>query len=230
MWTKELNPYHIPSIFSEISLLKVHGCSNFASVVYHTAILQHLTPLLECNYFRPPDQDELRRMMTYHARRGLEILEHSRRLYTTRYQTPLMSFCIVHLGDTIIRHSPQNPPASEVAVFCLEMLSETSAGFAICGPLSALFRQTLTEYGIALPDDLDDRIGSPVEYSLDDILDTCTRLTYVQPTEQILRHLDSSLAIDWGREWQQQVVENASRRRRLSSSGHHMDIGSLLNG
>ena len=229
MWTKELNPYQMSSIFSEISLFKVHGCSNFLSVVYHTAVLQHLVPLLKCNYFRPPDQDELRRMMTYHARCGLDILEHSRRLYTTRYQTPLLSFCILHLGDTLIRHSPQNPPASEVAVFCLEMLAKTSAGFAICGPLSALFRQTATECGVPLPDDLDDRVGSSVEYSLDNILDACTRLTYIQPTEQILHHVDSSIAIDWAQEWQQQVVESPARRRRLSAGGHYMAIGSLLN-
>ena len=168
-------------------------------------------------------------MLVYHARCGLEILEHSRRLYTPRYQTPLLSFCVLHLGDALIRRSPQSPPASEVVVFCLEMLAKTSVGFAIRGPLSSLLRETANECGIPLPNDLDDRVGEPVDYSIDNILDACTRLTYTQPTEQILRHLDSAIAIDWAAEWQKQVVENPSGRHRLSASGHHMAIESLLN-
>lgn len=199
------------------------------SVIYHTAVLQHLIPLYHSKYFSSADSNELRRMATYHARCGLELLEHSRRLYTTRYQTPLLSFCILHLGDFLIRHSPADPPATDVVVFCLEMLSKTSAGFAICGPLSALFRGTAKECGIPLPKDLDDRVGEPREYTIDDILDACTRLTYVQPIEQILRHMDRSVVDDWATEWQKQVVNPSEQHQRQDSFGrNYMAIESLL--
>lgn len=169
-------------------------------------------------------------MVIYHARCGLEILEHSRRLYTTRYQTPLLSFCILHLGDILLRYSPHEPPASDTAVFCLEMLSKTSAGFAVCGPLSAIFRRTAHELSVELPLDLDDRIGTPTSYTVDEILDACTRLTYRQPTEQTIRHMDQSLAIEWVAEWEKQVEEPKRKRlRRESSSGRYLQIGSLLN-
>ena len=201
-----------------------------SSVMYHTALLQHLVPLLYCKFFNEPDENELRRMVVYHARCGLKLLEHSRRLYTTRYQTPLLSFCILHLGDILLRQSPKEPPGSDVAVFCLEMLAKTSAGFAICGPLSALFRQTADELHIELPPDLDDRIGPSIEHSMDDILDACTRLTYRQPTEQVLRLMDSSIATDWITEWEKQVVEPSLHNTRgESSSGRYLQIGSLLN-
>jgi len=201
-----------------------------SSVVYHTALLQHLMPLLSCHYFSAPDEDELRRMTVYHARCGLELLEHSRRLYTTRYQTPLLSFCILHLGDALLRYSPNEPPASDVAVFCMEMLSKTSAGFAVCGPISALFRQTAVELNVELPPAADGEIGEPIEYSMDEILDACTRLTYRQPTEQINRLMDSSIAKNWVAEWEEQVVQpNQKRSRRESSSGRYLQIGSLLN-
>ena len=197
------------------------------SIIYHVALLQHLTPLVYCNYFSPADENELRRMLVYHARCGLEILELLRRLYSTRYQTPLLSFCILHLGDTLLRYSPTEPPGTDVAVFCLEMLARTSAGFVVCGPLSALFRQTTEELDIELPPDLDERIGPPMTYTVDDILDACTRLTYRQPTEQTVRHMDRSLADDWAVEWESQVVE--PRLRKDSGTGRFLQIGSLLN-
>lgn len=88
----------------------------------------------------------------------------------------------------------------------------------------------MDDVGVELPPDIAQKIGSPVEYSLDDILDACTRLTYRQPTEQILRHMDNSMATDWVAEWEKQVVEPGQKRPRSeSSSGKYMQIGSLLN-
>ena len=100
----------------------------------------------------------------------------------------------------------------------------------MCGPLSSLFRRTSNELGVELPADIDERIGKSVEYSLDDILDACTRLSYRQPTEQALRHMDSSIAADWATEWEKQIVEpKLKHSRRESSSGRYLQIGSLLN-
>lgn len=150
------------------------------SVLYHTALIQHLLPLLNCHYFSGPNEDELRRMAMYHARYGLESIEHLRRLYTTRYQTPFISFCVLHLGDTLLRYSPTDPAASDVATFCLEMLSKTSADFAVCGPVSTLFRETAQELDVQLPPDIVGKIAESIEHLMDEILDACTRLTRLE--------------------------------------------------
>ncbi len=111
------------------------------SVLYYTALIQHLLSLLNCHYFSGSDEDELRRMAMNHARCGLESIEHLRRLYTTRYQTSFISFCVLHLGNTLLRYSSTDFAASDVATFCLEMLSKTSVDFVVCGSVSALFRE-----------------------------------------------------------------------------------------
>ena len=193
-------------------------------------------PLVNCGHFAPADTEELRRMVVFHAREGLEILGHSRRLYTTRYQVPLLSFCVLHLGDILIRESPNDPPATEVMTFCLEMLARTRAGFAICGPLSSLFRKTAEHHNIQLPSDINDRVGGPIDYSVDDILDACTRLAYSMPLDQTYRHIDRAIAHEWAGEWERQVVATQATKtgketRRPSGGGsdQYMQIGALLN-
>lgn len=186
-------------------------------------------PLLYSNLFSDADANELRRMIVYHARLGLEALEHSRRLYTTRYQMPLLSFCILHLGDMVLRQLPEDLPASEVVVFCLEMLARTKAGFAVCGPLSYLFRKTAAQHEIPMPSDIDAKIGLQDAYDMDDILDACTRLGYSMPLDQTFRHIDRSIGSEWAGEWDRQVVRAGKRAQRSSTSERYMSISALLN-
>ena len=186
-------------------------------------------PILYCDRFTTADANELRQMIIYHAHCGLDVLEHSRRLYTTRYQMPMLSFCVLHLGDILIRESPENPPASSVVVFCLEMLSKTEAGFAICGPLSLLFRKTAEQHQIELPPNIDEKVGQPMAYNVDDILDACTRLQYSMPLDQTRRHIDRSIAADWGAEWARQIEGPKRAAEKPSSSERYMQIGALLN-
>lgn len=73
-------------------------------------------------------------------------------------------------------------------------------------------------------------MGSFDHYVMDDILDACTRLSYTQPLNQILVHIDPEIAKDWPGEWHKQVVAGVGRARRGStSSGRYMQIGNLLN-
>ena len=199
------------------------------SAQYHTAIMEHLTPLIYCDRFSEADAGELRRMVTFHARCGWKILKHSRQLYTTRHQLPLLSFCTTQLADMLIRESPEDPIASEVVSFCLESLAETKAGFAICGPLSSLFQRRAEQHGVPLPP----RIGQPMQYTVDDVLDACTRLGYTIPLDQTFRHIDRAIAMEWPGEWERQVVatqkEGRRSARRFSSSDPNMSIGALLN-
>lgn len=110
------------------------------------------------------------------------------------------------------------------------MLQQTSAGFALCGPLQSLFSQTAEECGVQLSDEMRAVMGSFDHYVMDDILDACTRLSYTQPLHQILLRIDPEIAKDWPGEWQRQVVAATGQARRDSTSGgRYMQIGNLLN-
>ena len=166
----------------------------------------------------------------FHARSGVEFLVHARRLYSARFSMPLLSFCLIHVCDCLVRFSPQEPPAPDTAKFCLEVLQQNSAGFALCGPLQSLFCRTVEECGVQCSDEMRVVMGSFDHYGMDDILDACTRLSYTQPIDQILLHIDANLARDWPGEWQRQVVAAFGQSRRdSSSSGRYMQIGNLLN-
>ena len=197
---------------------------------YHTALVQHVSPLLHCGLFSPDDHAELVRIAVFHARSGVELLVHARRLYSARFVMPLLTFCLVHVCDCLVRFSPQEPPAPDTVNFCLEVLQENSAGFALCGPLQSLFCRTAEECGVQCSDELRDVMGSFDHYGMDDILDACTRLSYTQPIDQILLRIDPNIARDWSGEWQRQVVAaSGPPRRGSSSSGRYMQIGNLLN-
>lgn len=172
-------------------------------------------------------------MVVKHAQQGIELLEHGRRLYSARYLMPLMSFCIIHIGDTLIRYSPQEPPASDVVEFCLGMLQQASGGFPICGPLQELFRRTALECGVKLPADIEKITGQLGNYGMDDILDACTRLDYKQPVDQSVRHIADNIAEEWPKKWDQ-IVNNPVRpksppsTRKMSPSEQHLRMESLM--
>ncbi len=167
-------------------------------------------------------------MIIHHARSGMSILEHARRLYSSRYHMPLLTFCTLHLGDALIRHSPKEPPAPLVVQVCLSIIEETRVGFALCGPLQELLRRTAIECGVNLPDNIDTLMG-PSGYAVDQMLDACTRLSYTQPLDQVLRHIIPAVADDWSSEWRRIIVAPGVGPRRQSSSGRYLQIDSLLN-
>jgi len=164
------------------------------------------------------------------ATKGLETLDAYRKLYTCRYQLPFQTFCLLQMCDLLIRFSPAQPPAKDVVYFCLEALKESSngrGGFTICGPLQEMFRQSAVECSIPLPKDLYDLMGSSSQYSLDNLLDAYTRVSYVQPVSQITDKLDATFAQDWAEEWQKLMETSTSARKR--DGGRSMQIMSLLN-
>ena len=204
------------------------GADFYLSIQFHTALVQHFTPLVHCNHFTGTDLNELRRIIIHHAWSGMQILDHSRRLYSSRYHMPLVTFCILHLGDALVRHSPKEPPGSVVVEMCLSIMKETRTGFAICGPLQELFRRTAIECGLVLPKNIDSLMGHS-RYEVDQILDACTRLSYTQPLNQVLCHLASTIADDWSDEWRRIIITPGGASRRPSWSGRYLQIDSLLN-
>ena len=142
---------------------------------------------------------------------------------------PLLQFCLVHLCDALIRHSPNDPDASEVVKFCLGVLDQCRPGFAVCGPLQELIRRTAVECGVAIPSEVQDLVAALGPIDMDSILDACTRLSYTQPMDQILPHIDPSIGQYWNDEWRTFIVERHGQTRKPPSSGRYLQIGNILN-
>lgn len=191
-------------------------------------IVQLFLPLLYGSFFSGDDEVELRRLILYHARSGVELLDHVQHHYDTRFLTPLMSFCLIHLCDTLVRFSPQDPPAATTVTFCIEALQQARAGFAVSAPLQALFCREVENCGVKIPDSLKKIRESIIVSALDDLLDACLRLEYTQPCEPILRHFHPDIAKDWHRQWESQVVRR-EKGQKQSSSGEFLRIGNILN-
>lgn len=201
----------------------------YLHVLYHGSLVQHFTPLLHCNYFAEEDTARLCRLVLFHARTGLDILQHAHRLYSSRYQLPLVTFSSLHFSDTLLHHSPDNPPASQTVQFCLETMQQTRIGFAVCGPLQELFLQTAIKCNVELPVEIEKLMEPRQDFGVDDILDACTRLEYAQPIDQALRQIDPSVAEEWPHHWQQLILKRGGQARRPSLSEKFLQITSLLN-
>ncbi|KAL6717187.1 hypothetical protein ACLMJK_005102 [Lecanora helva] len=191
-------------------------------VQYHTALVQLFRPLVHGSFFLDSDGAEMRRIVVFHARSGVEPIGHAQRLYSARYLLPLVTFCLVHLCDTLLSYSPQEPPASETMAFCLQALQQNHAGFAVCSPLQSLFVQRAEECGVRIPQHLEKLVDSIDNSSMDEILDACTRLTYMEPLDQIVQYIDPSIATEWNEEWEIQIIGRKRRREPLQ-------IGNILN-
>ncbi|MCJ1468122.1 hypothetical protein MMC07_006750 [Pseudocyphellaria aurata] len=201
----------------------------YLHVLYHAALVQHFTPLLHCNQFSEEDTARLCRLVLFHARTGVDILQHAHRLYSSRYQLPLVTFCSLHISDTLIRHAPDDPPASQTVQFCLETMQQSRLGFGICGPLQELFLRTAMKCNVDIRVDIDELMKPRQHFGVDDILDACTRLDYTLPIGQALHHIDPGVAQDWPYQWQRLILNPVEQARRPSLSEKFLQITSLLN-
>jgi hypothetical protein len=199
-----------------------------ASIQYHTAIVQLFIPVLESGHLHPDSRSSVRSLVMDHARQGAELVEQSRRRFSScRFHMPLTTFCAVYLCDTLVRYRGDAAPAQEAAALCLDVLQRTRAGFAFCGPLQQMFRDQMAGYGLDMPEELEQSMGPRTAYSMDEILDVCTRLSYAQPTDQIRRYVDRQLGDRWAAVWTELITEPLARRL---STGGRMEIQEMLNG
>lgn len=111
----------------------------------------------------------------------------------------------------------------------MSVLQETRAGFEICGPLQELFRRTAVECDVSIPSVLDQMMEPRSSYDMDDILDSCTRLSYTQPLDQILHHIDTSIVDEWEFQWNELIDLAEGDDRNGSNRDRYMHIDSLLN-
>ena len=198
------------------------------SVQYHTALTQLLAPMAHCSYFSDPEANEIRNSLVFHAQSGLEHIDQCKRLYSCRYNMPLIAFCIVHLADVLLRYNPRDLSSSGIISFCLEALDQNRAGFQICGPLQQVFYLTAQNHGFELPEEVPELFRSGDRYGVDDILDAFTRLSYAQPLDQISRYIDENIGKQWSQEWNKTIDQGKSESQ--PNAERTMQITSLLNG
>jgi hypothetical protein len=134
--------------------------------------------------------------------------------YTCRYQPVLQMFSILHLTGVVAAQFPggvsgsgtegsgrDGPGAIHLG---LEALGESRVGFPVAGPFQEMLRRTAVDENILLPTSLGEIMPFPPPlkhiYRMDDLLDACTRLTYVQPFQEIHARFVASLPSQWGPE------------------------------
>lgn len=132
-----------------------------------------------------------------HARCGADLLLQYSRMYSAVYQSPVQLFFVAHICDTLIRCDSDSESTPEVARFCLETLQDARISYALAGPLQRMFCLAIVEYGVALSDDLTQLAKSISQFGPEDMLEACTRITYQQPSKQILSNLNPGIARDF---------------------------------
>lgn len=172
-------------------------------ILYSNSVVQLLRPLLELDGFPTLLLEEV---VWKHAQQGLSFLnEHYRTQYTCRYQPVLQMFGILHLVDVIARFFPGGAEGSgkdgpEAIQFGLEALFESRSGCSIPSPLQEMLRRTAQECFIRLPPNTSELIISPLKnnsYYMDDMIDACTRPSYVQPISEINSRFTQSFSTEW---------------------------------
>ena len=166
----------------------------------------------------------------------MELLLQYESIYGNFYLTPLQIFCMVHLCDTVVRYDGHGNITPRMVDFCLTSLQEAKIGYPVAGPLQKMFRLSLAEYSIPIPNELERMIGVSARIGPEELLDACTRPTYRQPIAQILPNVEADLGQDFINGWQRiaedRSVELPSGERSRSGSygrGKRVEIGSLLN-
>jgi hypothetical protein len=145
--------------------------------------------------------------MWQHAQHGLFLLEeyyHS--LDICRYQPIVQMFAILQLTDVIARFFPDvthnygkdGPAAVRLAI---DVLVKSSSGFPVARTFLELIRRTAKDVNIPLLNDLEEPIRrsypSKSRFLLDDIIDACTRTTYMQPIQSVQMRFSPTISSDW---------------------------------
>jgi hypothetical protein len=171
-----------------------------------------LRPVLELPDF---NHTATRAVLWHHAQHGLHVLEEKYRAeYTCRYQPVLQMFSVLHLSGVVARQFPggvlgigiegSGRDGPEAIRLGMEALGQSRVGFPVAGPFQEMLRRTAVEGNILLPTNLSEIMPPPPSpkniYQMDDLLDACTRPTYIQPFEEIHARFVASLSGQWGPE------------------------------
>lgn len=179
--------------------------------------------------------EQLQRLVVEHGKLGIQLLHQYGNDYSNCYMSPLQLLCLVQLCDTVIRYDDVGDTTPQTIQFCLSALAEGMGSYPVAGRLAQMFRHSLAEYNLSIPKEFESLIDKLGEYDSDELLDTCTRLTYRQPIAQILLNMQDNTAQEFIARWQHRSSKWAASEGRsrassaLSGNGKRMEIGSLLN-
>ena len=146
-------------------------------------------------------------------------------------------FCLVHLCDAVVRYDAYDEATrTECIHYCFTSLEQAKVGYPLAGPLQKMFRLALSDYKIPISDELERIIGASARIGPEELLEACTRSSYVQPILQILPNMEPGLGQDFmdrfqeafeGRLAQHSQEETSSGRPRGKQK--RVDISALLN-
>ncbi|KAG9238959.1 hypothetical protein BJ875DRAFT_366647 [Amylocarpus encephaloides] len=172
-------------------------------ILYSGGVVQLLHPLLEFEGVI----EGIEEVIWKHAQTGLYLLdERYRSQYTCRYQPVLQMFGLLQLSDLVARNFPGGKDSvgkdgQQAIYFGMEALMQSRLGFPTAGPLQEMLRSNASRINIQLPPNLNEIMTPPSSprnyYLMDDMIDACTRPTYLHPLEAVFARMQSSFTQEW---------------------------------
>ena len=132
--------------------------------------------------------------------------EHYQSAHAGQYQPTLQLFAALHLIDVLARFFPHaSGQSKELGVdairFGCRMLIQSRDKYPVAAPFHDMLQRTANECGISLLQDTDKPMTADLRsvniYREDDLIDACTRHTYVQPVTEIHTKYSSSFSAEW---------------------------------
>jgi len=207
----------------------------YFSIHYHSAVVDIFRPLLDLDGFK--ERSNFKAIVLRHAREGLNLMTRYRSLHNCCFLVPQM-FYMLHLCDVVIRFCSEQESVG-VVNFGLQVLNESKTSFSVAALLQFLFSCEVFECKMQLPSDVDHPTSQSYQvtaaFSLDEVLDACSRPSYMQPVVEILAKFSPSFAEEWVIEWERGGYANVGIGRRGSTNqmqserDAQMQIRSILN-
>ena len=179
--------------------------------------------------------EKLQGLLVQHGTAGLRLLVQYRDTYSDFYMSPLQLLCLVQLGDAVLRYDGAGETTPQTIRLCLTSLEAAKGSYPIANALEKMFRNSLAEYKIPVPEEIELLVTKSDHLTPEELLDACTRATYRQPMAQILPQVQENSGQEFITRWQHllaqaRLSEERSRPRSTTSgSGKRVGIDSLLN-
>ncbi|KAK8185609.1 hypothetical protein BC567DRAFT_268609 [Phyllosticta citribraziliensis] len=144
----------------------------FVNMLYNVCLCHLLHPISDLDELPMATRDQIKSIVDQSAVEGIKQLERYRHLYTLRYQSPLLAFCVVHICVAVLQGRKSTPEDSYLTIrFGLEAMEEALPGFEYAGPLGLLFCRAVAELDLAAPDALNTLMSTLPEYGPEELLD-----------------------------------------------------------
>lgn len=169
----------------------------------------------------------LQGLLVHHAHAGLHLLHQYRDTYGIAYLSPLQLVCLVLLCDASVRYDGVDEATPQIIQFCLTSLQDAKRGYPVAGALQKMFLNSLSEYNLPVPDELERLVAPSTHLGLEKLLDAFTRPTYKQPIIQILPNVDPNLARDFIGKWPHDL-SNKEIKELNRGRGKDMDLSFVL--